>query len=248
MKKIIYYILTFGVRMEHELEDKILNILKKRKKLTIFDVGCYRGVFTEKIIKIFGKKVNKFYLFDVNKNVKRYIFNLLKLNNVHYNEVALHNKNGKAIYNFNTSFECSGSSISTLVSNDIYWNISRKIILKMLFLSSKGFVKYTVPTITLDSFVKKNKINCIDILKIDIDGTEHLMLKGAKETLKKNKIKAILVEIGSPKKTFNKKERNISQFLRKNNFTFLKKKIYLSPSLFSNIKAGDYQFINNKYL
>ncbi len=205
MKKIIYYILTFGVRMEHELEDKILNILKKRKKLTIFDVGCYRGVFTEKIIKIFGKKVNKFYLFDVNKNVKRYIFNLLKLNNVHYNEVALHNKNGKAIYNFNTSFECSGSSISTLVSNDIYWNISRKIILKMLFLSSKGFVKYTVPTITLDSFVKKNKINCIDILKIDIDGTEHLMLKGAKETLKKNKIKAILIEIGSSKKTFNKK-------------------------------------------
>jgi len=248
MKKIIYYILTFGVRMEHELEDKILNILKKRKKLTIFDVGCYRGVFTEKIIKIFGKKVNKFYLFDVNKNVKRYIFNLLKLNNVHYNEVALHNKNGKAIYNFNTSFECSGSSISTLVSNDIYWNISRKIILKMLFLSSKGFVKYTVPTITLDSFVKKNKINCIDILKIDIDGSEHLMLKGAKETLKKNKIKAILIEIGSPKKTFNKKERNISQFLRKNNFTFLKKKVYLSPSLFSNIKAGDYQFINNKYL
>ena len=248
MKKIIYYILTFGVRMEHELEDKILNILKKGKKLTVFDVGCYRGVFTEKIIKIFGGKVNKFYLFDVNKNVKKYISNLLKLNNVHYNEVALHNKNGKAIYNFNTSFECSGSSISTLVRNDFYWNISRKIILKMLFLSSKGFVKYTVPTITLDSFVKKNKINCIDILKIDIDGTEHLMLKGAKETLKKNKIKAILIEIGSPKETFNKKERNISQFLRKNNFTFLKKKVYFSPSLFSNIKAGDYQFINNKYL
>ena len=234
--------------VEHQVEDKILNILKKEKKLTIFDVGCYRGVFTEKIIKMFGWKKNKFYLFDVNKNVKKYIFNLLKLNNVHYNEVALHNKNGKAIYNFNTSFECSGSSISTLVSNDIYWNISRKIILKILFLNSKGFIKYKVPTITLDSFVKKNKINCIDILKIDIDGSEHLMLKGAKETLKKNKIKAILVEIGSPKKTFNKKERNISQFLRKNNFTFLKKKVYLSPSLFSNIKAGDYQFINNKYL
>jgi FkbM family methyltransferase len=248
MKKIIYYILTFGIRMEHKLEDKILNILKKGKKLTVFDVGCYRGVFTEKIIKMFGGKANKFYLFDVNKNVKKYISNLLKLNNVHYNEVALHNKNGKAVYNFNTSFECSGSSISTLVSNDIYWNISRKIILKILFLNSKGFIKYKVPTITLDSFVKKNKINCIDILKIDIDGSEHLMLKGANETLKKNKIKTILIEIGSLKKNFNKKERNISQLLKKNNFTFLKKDIYLSPSLFSNIKAGDYQFINNKYL
>ena len=218
MKKIIYYILTFGIRMEHKLEDKILNILKKGKKLTVFDVGCYRGIFTEKIIKMFGGKANKFYLFDVNKNVKKYISNLLKLNNVHYNEVALHNKNGKAVYNFNTSFECSGSSISTLVSNDIYWNISRKILLKIFFLSSKGFIKYKVPTITLDSFVKKNKI------------------------------KIILIEIGSLKKNFNKKERNISQLLKKNNFTFLKKDIYLSPSLFSNIKAGDYQFVNNKYL
>ena len=204
--------------MEQKLEDKILNILKKRIKLTVFDVGCYRGVFTEKIIKIIGGTANKFYLFDVNKNVKKYISNLLKLNNVHYNEVALHNKNGKAVYNFNTSFECSGSSISTLVSNDIYWNISRKILLKIFFLSSKGFIKYKVPTITLDSFVKKNKI------------------------------KIILIEIGSLKKNFNKKERNISQLLKKNNFTFLKKDIYLSPSWFSNIKAGDYQFVNNKYL
>ena len=245
MKKFLYYIMTF---IEPRLENEIIKVLKKEKELTVFDVGCYKGVFSKKILELFGKKKIKFHLFDVNKNVKKYISNLLKLNNVHYNEVALHNKNGKAIYNFNTSFECSGSSISTLVRNDFYWNISRKIILKMLFLSSKGFVKYTVPTITLDSFVKKNKINCIDILKIDIDGTEHLMLKGAKETLKKNKIKAILIEIGSPKETFNKKERNISQFLRKNNFTFLKKKVYFSPSLFSNIRAGDYQFINNKYL
>jgi len=117
----------------------------------------------------------------------------------------------------------------------------------MLFLSTEGFVKYTVPTITLDSFVKKNKIQSIDLLKIDIDGSEYLMLKGARKTLKKNKIKTILIEIADKKQSYKRKEKKIIHFLRENNFTFLKKNIYFSPSLFSNLKAGDYQLINNKY-
>ena len=37
-------------------------------------------------------KKYKFYLFDINKNVKGYITNLLKLKNIYYNEVAISNK------------------------------------------------------------------------------------------------------------------------------------------------------------
>ena len=44
----------------------------------MFDVGCFRGVFSKKILDLVGKKKIKFYLFDVNKNVKKYISNLLK--------------------------------------------------------------------------------------------------------------------------------------------------------------------------
>ena len=231
--------------IEHGLESEIINVLKKEKKLTVFDVGCYRGVFSKKIFDLVGKKKIKFYLFDVNKNVKKYIANLLKLKNIHYNEIALHNKNGKAVYYYNSSFECSGSSLSTLIKNDTVWVLSRKIILKMLFLSTGGFAKYTVPTITLDSFVKKYKIKSIDLLKVDIEGSEHLMLQGAKKTLKKNKIKIILIEICDKKKIYKKKEREVLNLLKKNNFTLLKKNIYFSPSFFSNHMAGDYQLINN---
>ena len=233
--------------IEHGLESKIINVLKKEKKLTVFDVGCYRGVFSKKIIDLVGKKKIKFYLFDVNKNVKKYIANLLKLKNVNFSEIALNNRNGKAVYHYNGSFECSGSSLSTLLRDDAVWVLSRKIILKMLFLSTKGFIKYTVPTITLDNFVKKNKIKSIDLLKVDIDGSEHLMLQGASKTLKQNKIKTILIEIADKKNNYEKKEKRVLNFLRKNNFTFLKKNIYFSPSLFSNLKAGDYQLINNNY-
>jgi len=233
--------------IDMELESKIIKFLKKEKKLTVFDVGCYRGVFVKKILELVGKKKNKFYLFDINKNVKKYLAKLLKLKNVHYNEIALHNKNGKAVYHYNGSFECSGSSLSTLLKDDSTWVLSRKIILKMLFLSTEDFAKYTVPTITLDSFVKKNKIKSIDLLKVDIEGSEHLMLKGARKTLKKNKIKTILIEICDKKNIYKKKERKVLNFLGKNNFTLLKKHIYFSPSLFSNHKAGDYQLIHNSY-
>ena len=193
------------------------------------------------------KKKITFYLFDANKNVKEYISNLIKLKNVNYNEIALHNKNGKAIYHYNASFESSGSSLSTIIKDDSFWILSRKMILKLFFLSTKGFSTYSVPTVTLDNFVKKDKIKSIDLLKIDIEGSEHLMLQGAKKTLKNNKIKTILIEICDKKNVYYKKEKKVLNLLKKYNFNLLKRNIYFSPSFLSNHMAGDYQLINSSF-
>ena len=118
--------------------------------------------------------------------------------------------------------------------------------LHFFFYKTKNFTKYKVKTMTLDNFVKKKKINSIDILKIDIEGSEYELLKGAKNTLKRNKIKIILVEIIDKKNSYKKKEKKIINLLK--NFALIKKANIWSISLFSNIKGGDYLFINNKYL
>ena len=34
--------------IEHGLDSKIVDLLEKEKKLIVFDVGCYKGVFTKK--------------------------------------------------------------------------------------------------------------------------------------------------------------------------------------------------------
>ena len=183
MKKLIYYILNY--LFLHSLEPKIMEILKAEKKLVIFDVGCFRGVFTNNILKLIGKKKFKFFLFDINKNTKEYISNLLLSKNISYNEIALSNKNGTAKYNYNSFFESSGSSLSSLYRNDKKWVASRKFILKILQLNTNDYVEYNVPTLTLDTFVKRKKIKSIDILKIDIDGFEYEFLQGAKKTIKK---------------------------------------------------------------
>ena len=245
MKKLIYYILNFTF---HRFEAKIIKILKNEKNLVVFDIGCFRGVFTKNILKLIDRKKIKFYLFDINKNTKKYISNLILSRNISYNEVALSDKNGTAEYNYNSFFESSGSSLSPLFKNDAKWISSRKLLLKILLQSTKNYVKYRVPTLTLDTFVKKKRIKSIDLLKVDIDGSEYKFLQGAKTTLKENKIKVILIEINDKKKNYNKKEKNIINFLKKRNFTFLKKHMNFTVMLFSDLKSGDYLFINNSYL
>ena len=246
MKKLIYYILNY--LFLHSLEPKIMKLLKAEKKLVIFDVGCFRGVFTNNILKLIGKKKFKFFLFDINKNTKEYISNLLLSKNISYNEIALSNKNGTAKYNYNSFFESSGSSLSPLYRDDTKWVSSRKFILKILQQNTNDYVKYDVPTLTLDTFVKRKKIKSIDILKVDIDGFEYEFLQGARNTIKKNKIKVILIEVNDKKKNYIKKEKKIINFLKRKDFTLLKKHINISVSLFSGLKSGDYLFVNNIYL
>ena len=245
MKKLIYYILNSTF---HRFEAKIIKILKNEKNLVVFDIGCFRGVFTKNILKLIDRKKIKFYLFDINKNTKKYISNLILSRNISYNEVALSDKNGTAEYNYNSFFESSGSSLSPLFRNDAKWISSRKFLLKILLQSTKNYVKYRVPTLTLDTFVKKKRIKSIDLLKVDIDGSEYEFLQGAKVTLKENKIKVILIEINDKKKNYKKKEKKIINFLKKRNFTFLKKHMNLTVILLSDLKSGDYLFINNSYL
>ena len=240
MKKLIYYILNF---FSHNLERKILENFKGKKKLIIFDVGCFKGVFSRKIFSLIKNRRSKFYLFDINKNTKNYISDLISLKNFNLFEVALSNKNGTAIYNHNRFFESSGSSLSNLYRTDAKWVLSRKIFLKFFFQSTKDYSRYKVKTTTLDSFVKKKGINLIDILKVDIDGSENQFLKGATKTIKKKKVKVILLEINGKKISFNQKEKKIINFFKKMQYFLVKKHINHSVSFFSNAKSGDYLFL-----
>ena len=52
--KLLYYI--FNYILTHSFEREILKILKKEKKLVIFDVGCYRGVFTKTMLNLAEKR------------------------------------------------------------------------------------------------------------------------------------------------------------------------------------------------
>ena len=83
----------------------------------------------------------------------------------------------------------SHSSFNKAILNTKWIKLrSRKInVLPDNYLLETKFVKSQ----SLDNFCKKNKVSHIDILKIDTQGNEDNVLKGAKKLLKKKKIKLI---------------------------------------------------------
>ena len=203
----------------------ILNKSKPGKKINIFDIGSYLGNFSRELKKKIKNKYKlNFYLFDPNP--------FIKLKDFEYNCVGISDVISKKNYNYNNFFPSSGSGFNKITSNDLLWNISRKLITFNIF---KKFSKFKVYTDTLDNFCKK--ITKIDILKIDTEGHELEVLNGGKNILHNTNI--IQVEIMEKKKNFRKKFKKVDNFLKKYNFEIIKMKKIWSVSLFSNIKAID---------
>ena len=244
--KITYQVANFF--LQNNFFNEISNFFKNKNNLIIFDIGCYKGDFSEKILKLLKEKIKKIYLFDINKKVENYLpLSLKKNKNIKFLNLGLTNKKGSSYYHLNTLFESAGTSISNLVSEDKKWVKSRNLLLRFLYNKKINFLKKKVQTSTLDFFVKKNRITNIDILKVDIEGTENEFIEGSVKTLKSNKIKVFILEILSKKKLFNIKEKKIIKFLAKNNFILFKKKKILSISFLSDIKGADYFFIKKNF-
>ena len=249
MQHLIYYILN--KLFMNEIESEIIKYLNEKNKI-IFDIGCFRGNFTKNFIKNeqkLGLKSN-FFLFDPNPNVKNYLKLILKNEKIKYFNLALDNSNSEKKFYLNNFFEPSGSSLNTVHKDDKKWKNSRKIFMQMLqpFKSIKDFTEINVQTQTLDDFCLNTKIENIDVLKIDTEGNELNVLKGAKRLLSENKINVIYTEIIGTKKNFFEKEKNIINLLNSYNFELKKKYQIKSFSFLSDLKASDNLFINKNLM
>jgi FkbM family methyltransferase len=75
--------------------------------------------------------------------------------------------------------------------------------------------------IKLDDFIKKNKIDKIDLIKIDIDGYELEALQGMNNILK-NFNPYFIIEIMPKSKLRNKTSRDIINYMKKYNYKIIK--------------------------
>ena len=195
------------------------NILKSLKKLNInyiFDVGSHRGESIDYFIKL--KNLKKIQSFEPQKNIFLVLKKKYKNNNkVILNQIALsQNENYKDFYINDLS---STSSFSRLNKKSLWLKIKNKILNK----KNPIINKIKIRSLTIDKFIKQKKIKKIDLLKIDTEGHELEVLKGALKTIKEHKVKFILIELHFSKMYQNYSKKKIESFLAKNNFFLLKK-------------------------
>jgi FkbM family methyltransferase len=86
--------------------------------------------------------------------------------------------------------------------------------IKRTDIDSDKVTKEEVTAISVDNFVSENTIDNIDFIRCDTEGSEMLILKGARKTLEKNK-PSLLVEVHSNalKEVFDSSAKEVSNLL-----------------------------------
>ena len=164
--------LFFNRFFQNDFSKIIVDNIRTKKTINIFDVGSYIGEFSLNLKEVISNNAN-FYLFDPNPN--------LKIKNFNFFNIALDKNNSKKKFYFNEFLPHSGSSLKKITMDDLLWNFTRKLFLLSL---NKKFKTLFVKTQTLDNFCKEKNISKIEVLKIDVEGGELDILNGSKKMLK----------------------------------------------------------------
>lgn len=193
VQKIFQKFFNLSINKNINYCDDLYSIFLKKKKLTIFDIGTHKGETVKRFEKLFINKKITYHCFEpLKKNIedaKKELSNVT--NKVNLNNFGLGSKIERKLFYENIKSNTSSFNKLNLNSKWIKER-SRQYKVKInKFSKNKHFLEIQ----TLDNYCKKNKIQSIDILKIDTQGYEYDILKGSKSTLKKGIIKFIELEL-----------------------------------------------------
>jgi FkbM family methyltransferase len=178
----------FGYRVHLDLTDHIqhrmflnadwhdMRVMRDNVKdgMTVFDIGCNVGVYSLLASSLVGSR-GKVYAFEPNPRVYQRLAQTIKDNEI------------KNIFVFNSGIGANRGEL-TLYPNVQPGNASATMVADG---QSFGFA---VPIETIDNVMAAQNVACIDYMKIDVDGFEPSVLKGAAQTLKKKKIRFLQSE------------------------------------------------------
>jgi FkbM family methyltransferase len=144
-----------------------------------FDVGANKGLYSKELLSQYTTSITELHLFEPSKEL---VESYLRFSDkrVHVNNYALSETSGTA-----TLYKVSGNSgLNSLTRRRLeHFKVAMDEVEE-------------IKKVTLDEYVESNGIRTIDLLKIDVEGHELDVLKGAKSTLDDNRIKCIQFEFG----------------------------------------------------
>ncbi len=150
----------------------------------VFDVGAHIGETVNNYVKIFDEKVIVHAFEPFSDSFKELSLNTKQGSNVVLNNCALGARDQNKLLNVNP-FSATNSFLDSDPLASDFWGEG--------LLETKRKIEVKVEK--LDTYILRENIECIDILKLDTQGYESEVLKGAQEALKAGKIKNIVLEL-----------------------------------------------------
>ncbi|MBN2454968.1 MAG: FkbM family methyltransferase [Sedimentisphaerales bacterium] len=149
--------------------------------LIIFDIGAYIGTIASIYKKTFPDST--IYCFEPFPESFEKLSQLCNDKSIYAYQMAIADKCDKTALYVNTDLSCN-SFFPRPESGYKYYPKD-----------SSNIREIQVETTILDSFCDENRISKIDILKLDVEGAEIKVLKGASKKLTSKKIKLIYTEV-----------------------------------------------------
>jgi FkbM family methyltransferase len=162
------------------------NMLYKQSRNTkspiiIFDVGANEGQFSEVILKELHGCEYRIHAFEPNSvAIRKFEEKFGNNRNFIFNNFGLSNKTGKANLFLDKPNSVRASMFEQNLNHlDVSFDYKERVSLD-----------------TLDNYCQQKKIDFIDLLKLDVEGSELNILKGSNLTLMNGRIKIISFEFG----------------------------------------------------
>lgn len=157
--------------------------------LTVFDVGANTGTWSLALTQHSGPWIGPLHLFEPMPG------NLKKIEELRADGLYGENAAAMTINPFALSDSCG--TVDIHFENDVTGFASIDSATVHLLARNVDLPRHqTIETRTLDSYCDERGIDRIDILKIDVEGHELAVLKGAKRMLAEKRIRCIVYEIG----------------------------------------------------
>ena len=143
--------------------------LATRARVT-FDVGAYVGFFS--LLAAHANPAGQVFAFEPLPSVHKRL-----LRNVELNQL--------------TNVQCFASAVGEAEGEAEFWHINAETptssSLSFEFMqTADNLVSTKVPVLTLDRFVHNKTISRVELMKLDTESTEHQVLRGMTETLKRD--------------------------------------------------------------
>ena len=190
--------------LDYNLLNHAIDVFKKlhkNKNEVFFDVGCNAGSFV-KTLQNNGFTTN-IHCFEPHPKLSDKVIEQYPY--VKMNKLCLTDKIG----NIDINIPMWSVGLSSIINRPIFEKLKNE---------GQEIIKLNVETTTIDNYCKENKIDTIDFIKIDVEGSEKMVLHGADNMLKNNKIKFGLFEIGETLEDANTSEKEICDYLKEYNY------------------------------